>query len=408
MGIHSESTNSRYPPVDAEMRRRLWWSLMLFDTRICEMADYKLASLLPTWDCGVPQNINDSDLSVGMKEVPRAQRAPTDAIFAVVRAEVSDAVRHMTFHLDFICPALKPIAKDVMQGHGGNNNELDILENMIEDKYLQHCNVENPLHFITIWMTRGFLARCRLVQHFSRLISSPGNPTGEALDSALSHSFAMLESDTRIMASPLTKGYLWFLQTHFPFIAYINIVQDLKRRPVSQKAEYAWEVMSDNFEARFYNGHNDYGALFKMFSSFVLQAWKAREAAFKDSQEPLAPPRIVLHITQTLFQMANDSEISSNKETQHDMDVEIGDMAKSMATGFDTFQPLDGTTWQGPIYGDSAPGIYLDNTSPAPFDIGTNQLHWAAMHWGLATSPVASLSSQPPNKEAANNMWTYM
>jgi hypothetical protein len=41
MGIHSESALAKCTVFEAELRRRLWWSLVLFDTRISEMADHK-------------------------------------------------------------------------------------------------------------------------------------------------------------------------------------------------------------------------------------------------------------------------------------------------------------------------------------------------------------------------------
>ena len=58
MGLHSSSTNGKYLALEAEMRRRLWWSLMLFDTRTCEMTDYRAVMLTPTWDCMNPLNVN--------------------------------------------------------------------------------------------------------------------------------------------------------------------------------------------------------------------------------------------------------------------------------------------------------------------------------------------------------------
>jgi len=50
MGIHTESTYAKYTALEAEMRRRLWWSLVIFDNRMCEMATYsKGTMLIPTW-----------------------------------------------------------------------------------------------------------------------------------------------------------------------------------------------------------------------------------------------------------------------------------------------------------------------------------------------------------------------
>lgn len=47
MGLHNESTYTRYTNLEAEKCRRLWWSLVMFDHRICEMSDYKTTTLTP-------------------------------------------------------------------------------------------------------------------------------------------------------------------------------------------------------------------------------------------------------------------------------------------------------------------------------------------------------------------------
>lgn len=94
------------------MRRRLWWSLVLFDNRICEMADYKASNLLPTWDCKIPLNVNDFDLQPEMKTGPTMHGNPSEALFAVVRSEVGNFTRRSSFHLDFTNPALKTVAKE--------------------------------------------------------------------------------------------------------------------------------------------------------------------------------------------------------------------------------------------------------------------------------------------------------
>jgi hypothetical protein len=77
-----------------------------------------------------------------MKEPPSVQGKATDALFAVVRSELGDFVRHTMFHLDFTSPALKPIVPEVA--------DLATLEKLINEKYLKFCDEENPLHFMTI------------------------------------------------------------------------------------------------------------------------------------------------------------------------------------------------------------------------------------------------------------------
>ena len=43
-GLHAESCNQEFSPFEAEMRRRLWWQIVLLDSRIGELANYKASS----------------------------------------------------------------------------------------------------------------------------------------------------------------------------------------------------------------------------------------------------------------------------------------------------------------------------------------------------------------------------
>ena len=294
------------------MRRRLWWSLVLFDTRIGELAFSNNSTLTPTWDCKIPLNVNDSDLRPEMKEPPQVQVRSTGALFAVVRSEVGDFVRHTMYHLDYLSAAFQRVApRNIPDG-----SELVNLEKMIENKYLKACDLENPLHFMTFWTTRAYLARCRLVELHSKssTLSMYRLESESQRDAVISYALGMLEGDTKVMTSPLTKGFLWYAHSYFPFWAYIQIAQILKRQPVNSRAEEAWEAMSDNYEARFSSLHKGavpfHGAFFKIFSNMVLHAWEARETweigdrASKRLRESLMAPRIVISIRYKMARLA--------------------------------------------------------------------------------------------------------
>lgn len=385
MGIDNESTNTRCTVLEAEMRRRLWWSLMLFDARIGEMPDHKAPTLNPIWDCKIPLNVNDSDLRPEMKEPPLVVHGKaTEAIFAVVRSELAEVVRNSPFHLDSTNPALKLLAKKPQEG-----GDLATLEKKIEEEYLRFCDPENPLHFMTIWTSRAYLAKCRLVEHYSRYPSSSAQQTESQRDAALSHAFSMLECDTTVMASPLTKGYLWHLQFHFPLPAYIHIVQDLRTRPVSKQAEAAWEIMSDNYEARFGSLFRIDSPLFRMFTRIVLQAWEALEAAFKQSGELPPLPRIVASIRQQGAEMAQNAPNAQHAGTEQptyvvDTAIDAFPMPiPMMPMGFGYHNALysmggqDGFTETA-----SVSGVYPNMPGQAALTPGMNQFNWPSMDWG--------------------------
>ncbi|KAH6666186.1 putative C6 transcription factor [Halenospora varia] len=381
MGIQSEAALTKCTVFEAEMRRRLWWSLVLFDARISEMADHKNTTLAPTWDCRTPLNVNDTDLQPEMRELPTAQGKSTDALFAVVRSELADFVRHTAFHLDFTSPVLKPIFKTTQSSLDPEGDGLATLEKTIENKYLKFCDPENPLHFMTIWWARAYLAKCRLWEHHSRCSSSPVHLTDAQREAAISHALHMLECDTKLRSSPLTKRFLWLIHLHFAFPAYLQILQDLRRRPGSEQADQAWEIMSTNYEARFVFVAQDCDSpFFKIFAKVVLQAWEAREAASVQLGEPVVP-KIVLSIKHNLAEIQQNSRINSKSQSGNGMNVGLDNISLSMpmSSGHSLLFHLGGNGGLGGF----GFGVFADVPGQPPLGVDANQLDWPTMDWGF-------------------------
>ena len=357
------------------MRRRLWWSLILFDTRIGEIASSRTVTLDPTWDCKIPLNVNDSDLRAGMKEPPAIQGISTEALFIVVRSELGEFIRHTEFHLNLTSPALKLLAKHVQNGWVSEGAELVNLEQMIENGYLKFCDPENPIHFMTIWTTRAYLAKCHLLEHHSRSSNSSESRTEAQRDAATSHALRMLECDTKLMTSPLTKGFLWLNHFYFPFSAYIQIVQDLKTRPYNEQSRHAWENMSENYDAWFDSQFREDSPFFQIFTKIILQAWERYEAAFEKSGETLLLPKIVSSIRDTLARIGQHARNTDVEQQSVTMGMES--TAVLTSTPHATDNPDDNILMK--------PEIYFGNPGQAPSD-DIHQLDWTVLggwpNWG--------------------------
>ncbi|EUC32429.1 hypothetical protein COCCADRAFT_5836 [Bipolaris zeicola 26-R-13] len=369
MGIDSEATNARHPVLEAELRRRLWWSLVLFDSRIAEMTDFKMATLIPTWDCRTPHNVNDFSLRNEMKTPPTESSNISEALFAVVRCKLGDFIRHNPSHLDFINPIMKNLVKKPPSGSCSELEDIAHFESVLESKYLSQCDPQIPLHFMTIWWTRVFIAKTRFAHYLATRSPNPENETDEQHGVSLTHARTMLECDTMLMGSPLTKAFRWIIYLHFPFPAYVHLIQDLKRRPLSNHADLAWQAMCDNCSVRFESLHNKDNPMesrprnpfFAMFAELVLQAWDARKAASIHAE----PPLLVTYVTQRL------SRLSERK-------IESCETVESGGISY-TSELMDlGST--GPCYNPT------ETFSMAPAQISTsfNNMQWAwpAPNWG--------------------------
>ncbi|OJJ96982.1 hypothetical protein ASPACDRAFT_33567 [Aspergillus aculeatus ATCC 16872] len=380
IGIHNESTYGKCSALETEMRHRLWWSLIIFDNRICEMSDDKTASLAPTWDCKVPLNVNDFELQPEMKTPPAPNNRPTEMLFAVVRSELADFVRHSAFHLNFTNPSLNTIATRLTD----ETAQLVSLERALEEKYLAFCNPENALHFMTLWTMRGSLAKSRLLQHYSQCSNTSVPPTDAQRNTGIAHALRMLECDTELMTSPLTQGYRWLVHFHFPFPAYIHLLQDLKKRPVEAHADRAWEAMSDNYAVRMMDASQDDRPFFIVFSRIVLQAWEAREKMAVAAQletPPPVPPRMVVDIRDKVMQMTASfgMDAAAAVESGGVVGVKAGDLDMPMQMDFAAPEMAYGAGGHGAT--GLEPWGCLDMAGPAAGDVGANQFLLNTMEW---------------------------
>ncbi|KAL8792879.1 MAG: hypothetical protein Q9195_004521 [Heterodermia aff. obscurata] len=371
MGIHSESALAKCTVIEAEMRRRLWWSLVLFDYRLSEISNSKPCMLDPTWDCKIPLNVNDSDLRADMKVLPMVQGISSEALFVVVRSDLGDLIRHTRYHLDFTNPALKPLAKQLPSTPIPEGDELRKLEEKIESQYLQFCDQENPIHFMAIWTTRAHLAKCRLMEHQMRLSVSPVRRTEAQHDAATSYALRMLECDTMIMASPLAERFNWLNHFHFPFPGYMQVMQDIKRRPLSKQAPKAWEVMSDNYTAWLDERFRDDNPFFRMFSKMIFETWDACEAALKQSGELFKLPRIVSTMRNILAEPGRRNP--HNEQPNMATDMRGDELPMSIDFADESFMGMQyGTAVMDP---DLFPGI----SGPAPLDADMEQIDWSML-----------------------------
>lgn len=299
-----------------------------------------------------------------MKTPPDTRSQPTEAIFVVVRSGLSNLARYNASHLDFVNPSLKPLAKA--------HSELADLEKAIGIQYLNNCNPENSLHYMTIWTARRQMAHIRLLQYYSSAAKAPSQQKEAHKDEALTQAMVWLGSDTQLMTSPLTRVYMWFTRRFFPFPALVHIFRDLKKRPTSKLATKAWEVADKNFRIRYTHA----SPFFKIAHKLVLQAWEARRGTFPELPD-IPVPHMVSDFQEKLSQMSTPSqpevadkdELFANLNLDEFMlplpiDLEINDMPEAMVT--------------------------LDSGSGGQnaLDLDWNQWDWANMDWNMQQADI--------------------
>ncbi|VUC21824.1 unnamed protein product [Clonostachys rosea] len=308
MGLHRDPGGYGLPPFEVEQRRRLWWVIVGYDRRIGEMTGSTVTALSSGGDCKLPLNVNDSDLHIQGKEMPSSHNGPTEMLFALTRVELSIAVASNS----------NRDSQQVNSQSGGKEGStssassskldqptfrlaipdsptytLDGFCAHMEGTYLAHCDSKIPLHFFTLTMTRQSLCKMRIINFLVRMNSSDKIPLKEVeREDLFSQATQMIEYDNVVQSSESLAPFRWYSRHHFPFPAYMFLVQELRARVSGPSVERAWDAVAANYELRglLNNFHNPMHLTFK---NTFIKAWDAHESAQRALGKNITVPRFI-------------------------------------------------------------------------------------------------------------------
>jgi len=139
LGIHRDGTNFHLNAFDTEMRRRLWWHVSILDNRSAE--DYGVEPTFTEhfYDTKLPLNINDDDISPGMKDPPVERKGCSEMTFCLIRFELSVVSRRLNFTSSGSGPC--PVEERTLED---KEKIIDDCHKNLEEKYLQYCDMNVP------------------------------------------------------------------------------------------------------------------------------------------------------------------------------------------------------------------------------------------------------------------------
>ena len=130
MGLHRDGTLIGLSPFETEIRRRIWWRLMVLDSQTAELCGAGLSVASPRDDSKRPLNVNDSDLSPNMRALPSEHEGPTEMIFCGFRNEIGLFLKTTVANSKWMDAGLDEVPVDE------NDSHLNELQAFIERKYL--------------------------------------------------------------------------------------------------------------------------------------------------------------------------------------------------------------------------------------------------------------------------------
>ena len=177
LGLQRDGAHFQHlTPFEIEMRRRVWWYLVMLDLRASEDQGTDLTIPSGSFDTKIPLNINDEDISPDLKQMPTERDGLTDMSFARTYFESGDVMRQM----------MAPGVKNDAAGLQTESHLLEKLHQRFEQGYGQYtAEAVNIAHWVGVTIARLVTAKMTLITFLPVLFSSPSEHVSDEIRTKL-------------------------------------------------------------------------------------------------------------------------------------------------------------------------------------------------------------------------------
>ena len=280
LGIHRDGQQFGLSPFETELRRRLWWQISSLDARASEDQGSDPSIAEQSFDTKFPLNINDEDIDPSMKETPEEHEGATEMTFDLIRYSMGVTVKRLSYASpgEGRCRTM-----NASLGIEDKEHMIEDLHQYLEKKYLKHCDMSVPLHWVAATVARLILAKMWLVVHhpFSRSDAGAGLPQ-ETKDRLFRTSLEVIEFSRLLETEKTTLRWGWLFRTYVQWHAIAFVISQLCIRTIGPEVDKAWMVIEGVFDD--WGGtvtSNQRGMLWKPLRKLMAKARAERSKALR-------------------------------------------------------------------------------------------------------------------------------
>ncbi|KAJ0286342.1 hypothetical protein Brms1b_004146 [Colletotrichum noveboracense] len=328
MGLHRDGDSLSLTPYETEMRRRLWWQIIMLDTKYAMVSGF-CDTLLPwNWDTKTPQNVNDADLFPGSTEPVQPREGPTEMAFCLLLYEVGRFIVENRIP-DFEAVVLGAMENESPESQATNLATLakyrtlvDNLDSKLIALEKKYCDpLAGNIHIVATKIRSMIIDKMRTMMIPMRELPEWGTEIFNVQDNMFRISLMHHEHNVELYEFMENTGFVWFFKLHFQIDVFIVMAGQLYKRPTGRLADRAWKVID-----RVYQFHEELWDMSRkenvQLGIYMLRAWRARERSLVQLgmpyETPLAVPRL-----QDIVPQSNSEVSSAGPSPAQPMKMEV-------------------------------------------------------------------------------------
>lgn len=311
IGIHRDGSAHGLSVFETEMRRRIWFQLMIIDATSAQFCGVASTPLPATIDVQPPMNANDSDLDPRMTEPAYEKQGLTEMMFVLARSAFGKWLLRVSNKVESSNTGPWAFLSSSSMSLKDKDKTIDELEAHLEDRFLQHCDKSIPLHMATTMMARSAIYYTRLMAHHPRQYQDPNTRISQAEKNVIfENSLKMTEYADYAQNNLVVRKYSWHMVNHMPWDAIIFMLSEMRHRTDSEEKTKVWQLIGN-----VYSGHiktmnkNGPTPLHMAIQNLIVKAWRTYiEECNLNHRTPTPCPNIVASL------LASAGGISSTQQ----------------------------------------------------------------------------------------------
>ncbi|KAE8382742.1 fungal-specific transcription factor domain-containing protein [Aspergillus bertholletiae] len=239
MDLHRDGASLGLDPFQAEMRRRLWWTIHMLDVSSYE--DHGTEPIIneDMFDARLPLNVNDDDIYPGMRELPAERTGGTEMTFGLMRFKAITILRQAS------CASGSPPQENKEASAKYYLSKVEEVRQHLKETYLQHCNLDIPIFWAGDIVSRLILAKACLVAYYPTLYCDERSSRPECLrERVVQFALEILELAYQIGDHPVIPQWGWHLKSYVQWDAMAVALSEQCLRPMGSVATgRAWQLI---------------------------------------------------------------------------------------------------------------------------------------------------------------------
>ncbi|KZN83463.1 putative transcriptional regulatory protein [Penicillium chrysogenum] len=229
-GVHRDGRNFALPPFETEMRRRLWWHICMLD--MLSSGDQGVDTQIrpEMFDTQFPSNIDDDDIALCMTDWPLPKTGFTNITICIMTCQIMTGI---------LWP--RQCGYSDMSTHD-RENLVTALGKRLHEQYIDHFNLDIPIHWVVATVVRLQLSKAWLATQFQSGASDVKSFRHD--DRVFETALELAQFSYLLHTNEGTPQWSWLCTSFKEWHVVAFILSELCLRPLSPETDHAWDVVT--------------------------------------------------------------------------------------------------------------------------------------------------------------------